>query len=325
MVVMRNAALLRSATLALSVLALGACADLDADDESAASSEDELKDKKKKKKDDGKDDKKDDEPKPEDPNKCGGGIDWQPHMFEEFDAWNDGRFTKFHDRVPPRTSTCYVADNVQVSNGKLRLLTKKGVACQGQPHSGGAVDTYGKFWTGKYFKAEVRVKVSQQQGIFGAPLWFRPGNGAGALGVGGEIDVVEVLGTGSKFEKAKFHQTLHPDYADTQSVRVHESTPFSAVGDELGEGWHTYTVEKVPNGMTFYVDGKRTAGWGCGHPDNAARPPYYKEWFETPEGWSIRIDQKVGGEWAGEPDHTTMWGTETAMVIEYLKVWRPKP
>jgi beta-glucanase (GH16 family) len=301
---MNGRALLRWSSLlsvvALSASALGACAAPDeAEDAEIGETEDELK-------------------------ACANSdLDWQKDMFEEFDTWDETRWTKFNDHVPPRTTTCYTADNVQVKGGKLHIATKKGVVCKEQPHTGGAIESYGKIATGKYFKAEIRVKVSQQQGIFGAPLWFRPGNAAGPTGPGGEIDVVEVLGAG-KDGKPKFHTTLHPDYGDTTSERVHDATPFEKVADESGEKFHVYTVEKVPNGITFYTDGKRTAGWGCGHKDNAKRPAYYKKWFEAPEGWSFRIDNKVGGPWAGEPNKFTVWGNETAMVIDYIKLWKPK-
>lgn len=302
---MTRLALLRWSSVALFAIAsnaLGACAapDGSAGEDSVGATDDELK-------------------------KCAGSdLEWQPHMFEDFDTWDATRWHKFDQVVPPRTSTCYTPQNVDVTGGMLKIATRKEAKCGNQPHTGGALDTYGKFWTGKYFKAEIRAKVAQQQGIFGAPLWFRPGNASGPTGPGGEIDVVEVIGTGTKFAKARFHHTLHPDYGDTASERVHEPTPFSAVGDDAGTEFHVYTVEKVPNGMTFYVDGKRTAGWGCGHKSNAKRPAYYEDWFENPAGWSIRIDNKVGGTWAGEPDSTTEWGNETAMLVDYVRVWRPK-
>jgi beta-glucanase (GH16 family) len=235
-------------------------------------------------------------------------IQWKLHMKEDFDAWNDARFTKFDDHVPPGTSTCLSADNVTVGNGMLRIAAKKEARCQGQPYTGGAIQSYGKVWTGKYFKAEVRAKVSQEQGIFAAPLWFRPGTAQGAGGVGGEIDLVEVLGAGTraKFAPPNFHTTLHSDYAIGKNVT--HKTDFGA-GDD-GRQFHVYTVEKTPNGITFYFDGRFVAGWGCGDSGNERRPAWFASSFEeSPEGWSIRIDNKVGGAWAGEPDRTTMWAT----------------
>lgn len=253
-------------------------------------------------------------------------VQWQLAMKEDFDAWNDARFTRFDNLAPPRTSTCYSADNVTVEKGMLRIATKKQALCQGQPYTGGAIHSYGKVWTGKYFKAEVRAKVSQEQGIFSAPLWFRPGTAAGAGNVGGEIDLVEVLGAGrsAKFAPPVLHTTLHADY--TVGKNVTEKTSFQALGDADGRQFHVYTVEKTPNGITFHVDGKRVAGWGCGPDANAPRPSWFKDWFEaSPEGWSIRIDNKVGGPWAGEPDSSTMWGDSTALYVDYIALWRPAP
>jgi beta-glucanase (GH16 family) len=251
-------------------------------------------------------------------------MDWQIHMNEDFeDGFPEDRFHKFDGVAPPRTSTCYVASNVTVSKGMLRLAAKKGSGCQGQPYTGAAVDSYGKFWTGKYFKAEIRAKASQQKGIFAAPLWFRPGTSAGAQNVGGEIDVAEILGAG-KHETPKVHTTLHADYS-MPDTHVHEATKLSALGDDDGEGFHVYRVEKTPKGITFSIDDKHVAGWGCGHSDNDKRPAWFDQWFEeNPQGWSLRIDNKVGGPWAGEPDMSTMWGEETTLVIDWIKVWKPK-
>jgi hypothetical protein len=248
--------------------------------------------------------------------------DWTLHMKEDFDAWNDARWTKFDNIVPPNTKTCHVASNVAVIGGMLRIATQNESVCGGQPYTGGAISSYGKFWTGKYFKAEVRAKVSQEQGIFAAPLWFRPGNAAGATGTGGEIDVVESLGT---WKTPKLQTTLHPDYSDEKPF-VFKHNKYADYGDADGTVFHVYTVEKIPGGITFSMDGKFTAGWGCGNKSNEKRPAWFNRWFEqTPEGWSIRIDNKVGGGWAGDPDSTTRWGARTALYIDYIKVWKPTP
>jgi beta-glucanase (GH16 family) len=291
--------LLSALLLGVSLTALTACSGAPEDDESSAESEDEL-------------------------GKCAAAEDmkWVIHMNEPFDAWNDARWTKFDNHVVPEGQTCEMAANVAVTpEGMLRIATRKEAMC-GMPYTGGAIMSAGKFWTGKYFKAEIRAKVSQEQGIFGAPLWFRPGNSTGATPIGGEIDVVESLG---KWNKPKLQATIHPDYSDGRDG-VAKQKPYADVGDEDGTGFHVYTVEKIPSGITFYVDGKYVTGWGCGHKSNEKRPVWFNKWFETtPDGWSIRIDNKVGGSWAGETDSTTQWGNKSALYIDYIKVYKPKP
>lgn len=251
--------------------------------------------------------------------KCGKAPKWTLQMKDDFDSWDDTHWNKADGLVVPNTGTCAMASNVTVSGGMLRIATGNEPAC-GQPYTGGAVDSYHKIWTGKYFKAEVRAKVSQEQGLFAAPLWFRPGNATGPTNVGGEIDVVETLG---RWDNAGFQTTLHADYS-SDAPQFAEHHAYASVGDAAGTSFHTYTVEKVKGGVTFYVDGKRVVGWGCGHADNARPPSWYKKWFdESPDGWSFRIDNKVGGGWAGNPDKTTKWGRDTTMVIDYIKLWKP--
>jgi hypothetical protein len=253
--------------------------------------------------------------------KCGSNLKWKLHMREEFDAWDDARWTKFDQLAVPNSKTCAVASNVGVANGMLRIDTKNEAGCGGMPYTGGAVHSYAKFWTGKYFKAVIRAKVSQDTGIFGAPLWFRPGNATGPTGAdGGEIDVAESLGA---WKTPAFHVTLHADYAS--GANIHRKAAYQNLGDKQGTDFHTYVLQKTPNGVTVSVDQKWVAGWGCGHAKNEAAPKFFKQWIEeTPDGWSIRIDNKVGGNWAGDPDKSTRWGSRTALFVDYIRVYRPE-
>lgn len=270
--------------------------------------------------------------------------EWGIHFKDEFDTFDDTKWTKFDDRVVPNTETCHQPESVTIEKeafgekGVLRIATREKSTCKAVvdggtvdvPYTGGALHSYGKFWTGKYFKAEVRAKVSQEYGIFGAPLWFRPGDALGELRgpgpIGGEIDVVESLGVWAERKKTsepKLQMTLHPDYSDDAGFK-HQQRDYKDFDDPDGDAFHTYTVEKIPGGITIWIDGKHAAGWGCGHKDNKRPPRWFKEWFEDPSGWSMRVDNKAGGGWAKSPNRKTDWGNKTAMYIDYIKVWRPK-
>jgi beta-glucanase (GH16 family) len=263
-------------------------------------------------------------------------LEWGMHWKDEFENGTTLDTSRWNpwDRVVNEADTVQKPGLVRIHDGVLRLAARNEEGCAGfpwtgagpvqcRPYTGAGLHTYGKFWTGKYFKAEVRAKVSQEKGLFGAPLWFRPTKELGPTeNIGGEIDVVEVLG---KDKTPRFHMTLHPDYADTTGKPVHVAKKFEDVGDKAGTEFHDYTVEKVPNGITIWVDGKHAGGWGCGSRANDPLPPYYEAAFEVPTAWTVRIDNKVGGNWAGPPNGNTDWGLAAALKIKYIKVWRPKP
>src|SRR4051812_24669295 len=70
--------------------------------------------------------------------KCGRAPEWSLHMHEDFDAWDDTRWTRAPDGlVPPNTKTCYLASNVTVSGSALRIATRNESKCGGQPYTGG--------------------------------------------------------------------------------------------------------------------------------------------------------------------------------------------
>jgi hypothetical protein len=275
---------------------------------------------------------------------CGAQTTWVRDLREDFDDWDESRWVKADNLAVPDTETCHMASNVKVvaekrdgrktGDGLLRLVTRKEPGCGGAKYTGAGVTSYGKIWMGKYFKAEIRAKVSQEEGLFGAPLWFRPGDATGPTGVGGEIDIVESLG---KWSPHRFQTTLHADYSDKppcpddasdcpKTKTVHTVNQYQDLGDPTGRDFHVYSVEKVPGGITFFTDGTWTAGWGCGHPKNEKAPPWYDAWFEkTPESWSLRMDSKAGGDWAGTPKKSTKWGPRTSVVIDFIKLYKPAP
>ena len=90
------------------------------------------------------------------------------------------------------------------------------------------------------FRAEIRAKVPMEQGMWAAPLWFRPADGSG-----GEIDLVETLGSEADGPgRPRVHQTIHTDYGAGHDVSGH-SYPFARLDDPAGTAWGSGVVVAV--------------------------------------------------------------------------------
>ncbi len=171
--------------------------------------------------------------------------------------------------------------------------------------------TEGRYSVPNYFRAEVRARVPMEQGMWAAPLWFRPSDGSG-----GEIDLVETLGV--RRAAPRLSQTIHTDYGDNHE-QAQFSYPFRRLGDADGTAWHTYTIEKLPGRITMWVDGVQTAQW------SAADPLWFAPYYETGKSWDLRVNLQVGGSWGGPPDRTTDWAPDkTSMLVDRIHVWTPE-
>ncbi|MGL4339282.1 MAG: glycoside hydrolase family 16 protein [Rhodoglobus sp.] len=201
------------------------------------------------------------------------------------------------------------SNNVSVRDGSLRIQGKK-ESKGGREYTSGYVDSNGKYSLPNYFRAEIRAKVPMEQGMWAAPLWFRPADFSG-----GEIDLIETYG--KERAKPKMHFTIHTDYGS-----AHQKSPkpayFTAVGDATGTQWHTYTIEKKPGSITIWVDGVQTAQWKQGDPQ------WFDQYYESGKRWNLRVNLQIGGKWGGLPDSSTNWsGDNTTMIVDSIKTWVP--
>ena len=243
---------------------------------------------------------------------------WSLLLAEDFDRVDPRTWTLKDDTYSGNEDSYLSASNCSIDRAgadghALRL--------QGRQESvrrwGGSWDytscyatTEGKFSVPDYFRAEVRARVPMEQGMWAAPLWFRPADGSD-----GEIDLVETLG--SEAARPKVHQTIHTGYGSNHE-QAGFTHPFAALGDAAGTGWHTYTIEKVPGRITMWVDGVQTARWSTTDPD------WYPRYYEAGKRWDLRINLQIGGDWGGPPDATTDWSAgRTAMVVDRVHVWTP--
>ncbi len=234
---------------------------------------------------------------------------WTLDMSEDFDTLAPTRWNIKDNTSSSNEDSYLLAGNTSVSDGVLRIQGKL-ESVGGRNYTSGYVDTIGKYSVPSYFRAEVRAKVPFEQGLWAAPLWFRPTDFGG-----GEMDLVETYGR----DRANpiFHQTIHTDYGPGHR-KVSITNPFSAVGSAAATEWHTYTMEKVPGRLTMWVDGVKTAEFAPG------KPAWYNQYYETNRRWNLRVNLQIGGRWGGLPDSTTNWSADTsAMLVDYIKTWIP--
>ncbi len=182
---------------------------------------------------------------------------WTLDMSEDFDTLASTRWNIKNNTSASNEDSYLLARNTSLSDGVLRIQGKL-ESVGGRNYTSGYVDTIGKYSLPNHFRAEVRAKVPFEQGLWAAPLWFRPTTG----GVG-EIDLVETYGN----ERAKptFHQTIHTEYGSTHK-QASITKQYAAVGSAAATDWHTYTIEKVPGRTTMWVDGVKTAEFTPANP-----------------------------------------------------------
>lgn len=246
------------------------------------------------------------------------GSGWSQDLREDFATVDDRYWTLKDDDFSSNEDSFLRADNCTVDDAgadghALRLQGKQETVRRwGQvwDYTSCSATTEGKYSVPNYFRAEVRARVPMEQGMWAAPLWFRPSDGSG-----GEIDLVETLGR--QADSPRVIHSIHTDYGS-----AHESAsfdyPFARLGDPDGTGWHTYTIEKVPGRLTMWVDGVQTAEWSVDDPH------WYAEYYEAGKRWDLRINLQIGGDWSGAPDSSTDWSPDrTALLVDHVYVWKP--
>jgi beta-glucanase (GH16 family) len=145
--------------------------------------------------------------------------------------------------------------------------------------------------------------VGESKGLWPA-FWMRP-----AAGGTGELDILEVIGTGSSTAEArKVHQTLWYDYSGTHPKQTFTATtPFDPAA-----GFHTYAVEWEPDAIRWYIDGDLT------YTRTTSTTPWLDDAFSKP--FIIRLNMAVGGNWPGSPDAATAFPADYE--VDYVRVYQ---
>ncbi|TWT01502.1 family 16 glycosylhydrolase [Planomicrobium sp. CPCC 101079] len=219
---------------------------------------------------------------------------WKIVWSEEFegDALDPQRWNVLDDAFGyGARSQHYKPENVEVSEGQLKIHIKEEMS-QGMPYTSGAITTRGKVLF-KYGKVEVRAKLPSGTGLLPA-IWFWNNQ----IHTYPEIDMVEILGQ----EPGQVWNTLHYDVNGIYG-KDYAMTQFP----DLTTDFHTYGIEWTPEKIVYFVDGV---------------PTHTSTVYVPQEDMYLFINTGVGGNWVGEPDHTTVFPAQ--MNVDWIRYYQIK-
>ena len=208
--------------------------------------------------------------------------------------------------------------NVSVAGGELAITARREAAplrCgrddrrfpDGRSYTSGMLSTKGRL-SFEYGRFEIRARTptahGTSKGLWPA-FWMRP-----AAGDIGEIDILEILGTGAEAPGAnRVYQTIQYDYEPRyqKQTRAYD-LPAGAFSDEF----HTFAVEWERGSISWFVDGVLT------YRRTSETTPWLDEAFVG--GFYLRLNLAVGGDWPGAPEADTKFPAR--FEVDYVRVYR---
>jgi beta-glucanase (GH16 family) len=190
----------------------------------------------------------------------------------------------------------------------IKVLQEKYAGADGvtRNYTSARLKTLGKFEQ-VYGRFEARIKIPRGQGIWPA-LWMMGDNIEKAgWPDGGEIDIMENIGK----EPSLVHGTIHgPGYSGAGGI----GAPYALAADKkFADDFHVFAVEWEPNVIRFYVDDHLYATRTPSDLPKGTKWVYDHPFF-------VLLNVAVGGQWPGNPDHTTVFPQE--MLVDYVRVYR---
>ncbi len=197
----------------------------------------------------------------------------------------------------------YTQQNVQVSNGTLKIIAKE-EKIQNSNYSSGRINTIYKGDI-KYGRIEARMKLPIGRGIWPA-FWMLPTNEAyGKWPQSGEIDIMESAGS----EPATVLGTIvfglpYPNITAS-------SAKFTLAQGDFSQDFHNYAIEWSENTIKWYIDGylystKTISNVGT------LRWPFDQQFY-------ILLNLAVGGRFPSNPNSSTVF--PQIFEIDYVRVY----
>ncbi|MEM9296036.1 MAG: glycoside hydrolase family 16 protein, partial [Planctomycetota bacterium] len=224
---------------------------------------------------------------------------WGAPVFrDEFDgnqvnqgAWQVSNFSNQNNNELQH----YHPDQVLVYDGALHLWAERDDNwTYGRNYNSGHVRTWQEW---RYGRFEVRAKIPWGQGLWPA-IWLLPRHSAWP--VGGEIDIMENVGSNTYFVKGSYHYNWAPGSPITSNADY-------ITGEDFAAGYHDYAVEWEQDQLRFYVDGN-------------LYHTVYNPIQPDPAPMSLILNLAVGGDWPGPPNGSTP--LPTPFDIDYVRVWQ---
>lgn len=199
-------------------------------------------------------------------------------------------------------------DNVNVSNGVMTIEARK-EEYKGAEYTSTRLVSRGKGdWL--YGKIEVSAKMPEGVGTWPAIWMLSTDWEYGGWPASGEIDIMEHVG----YDQDVVHASIH-----TQSYYHSINTQKTATKrvDGVSEGFHTYTLEWLPDKIIMSVDGEVYFTF---EPTKYKSSPTYAEWpFD--KRMHLLINIAVGGYWGGSRGvDEDIW--PQTMEVDYVRVYQ---
>ncbi len=132
-------------------------------------------------------------------------------------------------------------------------------------------------------RLEIRAKLNPATGAWPA-FWMLPNEAKWPSG--GEIDILERLSHDNFI-----YQTVHSDY--TQNPDSQNNPPASTSIGMKPNKYNTYTLEKYPDSLVFYVNDTKTKNYPRIDTEVKGQFPFVDEEFY------LLLDMQLGGSWVG--------------------------
>jgi hypothetical protein len=197
----------------------------------------------------------------------------------------------------------YKEENTSVHDGYL-IIRAKVERIAGKIYTSSRLTTQNKK-TFQYGRVDIRALMPKGKGMFPA-LWML-GTSFAAVGWPkcGEIDIMETIGGGGR--DSVVYGTAHWDSLGHVSYGGHKGL---YNGQLLGDQFHVYSIEWTATEIKWYIDDKL---YHVIDITPVGLTEFKKKFFFV-------FNLAIGGEWAGDPDATTIFPQR--MVVDYVRVFQ---
>ena len=197
-------------------------------------------------------------------------------------------------------------DNSFIQDGMLVIKASQGYML-GRDYTSARLTTQFKGdWT--YGRFEIRAKLPNTQGIWPA-FWLLPSRGRYGSGTaGGEIDIMEMIGS----EPHRSYATLHFGNPPERSSNGYDLPNGATFADDF----HIFSLEWEPDGIRWYVDDvlfHSETEWFTSTKNAPYPAPFDQDFY-------LLVNVAVGGNWPGRPDETSVF--PQMLYVDYVRVYQ---
>ncbi len=246
-------------------------------------------------------------------------IAWEPVWADEFDqpdgsppdpakwnhqeggnGWGNGELQQYTSDI----------ENSFIQDGMLVIQAVQEYSLGRNYTSARLTTQFRGDWT--YGRYEIRAKLPTTQGIWPA-FWLLPSRAKYGSGpAGGEIDIMELIGSAPGTSYATLHFG-NPAERSSGEFNLPDGEIFS-------DDFHVFAVEWEADEIRWYVDDllfHSEREWFTSARKDAVYPaPFDQDFY-------FIVNVAVGGHWPGDPDETSIF--PQMLYVDYVRVYqRPK-